>query len=415
MTRSRGYNVACCAEDLASDEFGSILRNLAVRAPAAGREQGGAADRWTWADVTSIRTLQDHGTFRPEARVLVLGPATSPVVAYASRHVAEVVVVDPFLEAGERETHEALLMFLSPSSVSRMDLDPDRVTVRHADRRTLPFPPASFDGVVSTTRAGGAVRGDAAATAAYEIGRVLRPGGVAAIAVDFLVMGPREADAPAGARAFDESDIRRLLVEASGLEMLDDPDYAVSAATMEGARDVRAVLEDRSPDAGGDMPVLVAVERGQVVTAALVGLRKGRAWPASPNAWAAPTDALRTEVRIAAERLAGRLVAMTSSSGAVAAAPTNALAPSTQGPSASREALQKAFDAWDSARARTALTAPSWGPYPRRLAGFLSRTVGRIRDLGIVWDRERNVLRELIASQDDLERRIREIAERQGR
>jgi hypothetical protein len=80
----------------------------------------------------------------------------------------------------------------------------------------------------------------------------------------------------------------------------------------------------------------------------------------------------------------------------------------------SMPSLAEAYDAWDAVRARTALTAPSTGPAWRRGLAFARRTALRLRDLGVLWDRERDLLRALMARIDALERRVDEASRKES-
>lgn len=415
MTGMRGFNVACHVEDFSSEDLRSLLKELYPDEARSSAFPLGVESQETWGTAMAVRTLREAGALRRDGRLLVLGAAAIPVVSLASRSAAEVVVADLFLGMTSRDAEEALLMLASPESFARTGLDPSRVTVRHMDDRVLVFPDESFDGVVASASMGRSGRDEDVAAAAYEIGRVLRPGGVATLTLDLLVMGPaREGGAP-GRRLFAEPDLRRLVVDASGLEPLDELDLSVSARTLETPRDMEAILEDRPRDGRFGVSQLVAVHEGQVVATVHLGLAKGSCWPAVDNAWAAPSEALRVRVRTAAEDLVGRLLAPPPASvspGVSAGAGSLSARPA---PVVTRESLQNAFDAWEAVRARTALTAPARGPFSRRLAGFLSRTAGRVRDLGILGERERDLLRALIARQDELDQRLRELLGRGDR
>jgi glycosyltransferase involved in cell wall biosynthesis len=63
---------------------------------------------------------------------------------------------------------------------------------------------------------------------------------------------------------------------------------------------------------------------------------------------------------------------------------------------AAAAALEVAFARWDAVRGRSSLRGPARGPLASRALGFVRRTVRRVRDLGIAWDRERELLREML-------------------
>ncbi len=63
---------------------------------------------------------------------------------------------------------------------------------------------------------------------------------------------------------------------------------------------------------------------------------------------------------------------------------------------AAAAALEAAFARWDAVRGRSGLRGPAHGPLASRALGFVRRTVRRVRDLGIAWDREQELLRLLL-------------------
>ena len=409
-----GHTAVCGIEHF-SDEG---LRTLLVDAfPDEGARTAGfprgVEYRKHWEVAMALRAFRDLGVLHPDARILGVGAGTERTVFHLSRHVAEVVATDVYLGTGASEGEAQLLMLVSPWSCTRADFDPARLTVRHMDGRVLDFPDGSFDGVVSPSSIQRFGTDEEIAAAAFEMGRVLRPGGIAVISTDYLVMGPSGARGWPGYRLFSETDLRRLIVEAGGLELVGDLDLRVSPATLETARDVAALLEGRGEERGIAVPHLVAAREGQVFTSVQVTLRKSTSYPLADNLWASPTPTLKAKVRRDSEERAGRLLGalLLEAEGRWSGAGAGWTCSEPAAPTS----LVEAFDAWDAVRARTALAAPPSGPAWNRVLGFVKRTAGRLRDLGIVWDRERDLLRALIARVDDLERRLGEMSRRERR
>lgn len=93
----------------------------------------------------------------------------------------------------ERSPHRALLEHLGSASWVGCDLSPEVVS-RAADRttcaglagdvRSLPFAPATFDGVLSTSTLDHFATADELSAALAELRRVLRPGGVLLLTLD---------------------------------------------------------------------------------------------------------------------------------------------------------------------------------------------------------------------------------------
>ncbi|HKH45152.1 MAG TPA: glycosyltransferase [Thermoanaerobaculia bacterium] len=74
--------------------------------------------------------------------------------------------------------------------------------------------------------------------------------------------------------------------------------------------------------------------------------------------------------------------------------------------------LEMRYRRWDAVRARTALEEASGGGIRGGL-GFASRTAARIRNLGISWDLQRDLYRELLDCLADLDQRLRALESRE--
>jgi len=189
-------------------------------------------------------------------------------------------------------------------------------------------------------------------------------------------------------------ELRRWVIEASGLEPVDEPALDVPETTLTAPR-----------HPGG----LVAVEDGSVSVPVALALRKTGSYPASDNAWARPSDELRARVRAAEAESAARFTSSPPRhpEGEPSEPEGSGRAePPLQPEPISSDLAETAFRRWDSIRARTGLDAPSSGGRVGRSLGFLRRTAGRVRDLGTAADRQRDLFRALLDHQTGLDQRL---------
>ncbi|HBL26098.1 MAG TPA: hypothetical protein DD490_04600 [Acidobacteria bacterium] len=70
------------------------------------------------------------------------------------------------------------------------------------------------------------------------------------------------------------------------------------------------------------------------------------------------------------------------------------------------ERMEEIYRRWDAVRARSSRDEASAGGAVSRLAGFVGRTVRRIRDLGISWDLQRDLFRALLDRVAELDSRL---------
>ena len=404
MSESRrlSYNKACELEDFADPGLGAVLRD--VYRPEVERSASypaGAERRKHWEVAMSVRALRDFGALRRDAEILGVGAGSEITLFHLTRHVRRVVATDLYLAPGvwEREAHP--LMMIAPERLSPIPFERERLEVLYMDGRRLRFPDNSFDGIFSSGSIEHFGDFEDIAAAAYEMGRVLKPGGILTLSTELLLDGPPGAIGWPGVMLFSPERLRRHLVEASGLEPVDAPDFTVSQRTLAAARALVEMIGE--VESGREtFPHLVLSHEGQLFGSVHLTLRKTERYPVPDNAWARPSEELRARVQRSEAEAEKRLFGAP----AAAAAP---VAPAA-GDSVAADAvlLEEAFRSWDAVRSRSSLRAPEQGAF-RRGAGFLGRLALRVRDLGVSWELQRDLFRALIDHQAGVERRLAEL------
>jgi SAM-dependent methyltransferase len=140
---------------------------------------------WEWT--RGAMFLRERGILDGRSRVLDVGAGTEPILFWLAGQVGSVTAVDVYGDGVFRE-HEATDAFLHrPEDFAPYPYPVERLTVLKQDARALGFEDASFDAVVSFSSIEHFGGHDGARRAAREIGRVLRPGGVAFIATELLL------------------------------------------------------------------------------------------------------------------------------------------------------------------------------------------------------------------------------------
>lgn len=412
-----GYNKVCEAEDFARPELSAAQRELYPDLfEIPGAIAGGAARRRkAWEAALCLRALRDFGVLRPDASLLGAGAGAGPLAFHLTMHAGRVFATDLYLAPGSL-SGASPLMLTEPEKLATVPFDRRKLVVQHMDGRVLDYPEGSFDGVFSLSTVEHLEDLRAAAAAAFELGRVLKPGGILALSTDYLVAGPPGARGWRGNLLFDTPALARYLVEASGLVPVDEPRLAVSELTLTGSRPLNEAGEATA--GGSEAQSLLSTRHGQVFGSVLLVLRKTDRYPMSDNAWAAPTPEMRAQVQRAAAELGDRLLALRSAPRARQQAPParpplplpadeSGVSDRPPAPLDERQiAIAARFEQWNEIRSRHGLEEEASGPLPRRVIGFLGRTAGRVRDLGTAWDLERDVLRGLIDEQVTLGRRL---------
>jgi FkbM family methyltransferase len=308
-TRRLPFNKACEIEDFDDPELASIMRDvLPFKAARFGDDYPRRAeDRKDWEVAMAVRTLRTFGALRADAAILGVAAGMEDTLAFLSTVVREVSVVDRYLQNDCWANTAPPWMLLSPDLGARMACRPERLRVEHMDGRRLRFADETFDGIFSSgsiEHFGGLLD---LAHAAYEMGRVLKPGGVLTLSTELLIAGAADsavAGTP-GLLLLRPAQIRRYIIEASGLEPVDDLRTDVSPATratrqgllqsgrVEQARRAQIGIKGAATtDQLTRLPRLVIELDDMTFGSVHVALRKPERRTAVSNAWARPSARL---------------------------------------------------------------------------------------------------------------------------
>ncbi len=132
------------------------------------------------------------GALTEDARVISVGAGHELVLYWLANHVAAVVATDIYGGAWkDARGHESdPVVMEDPDLYAPFAYRRDRLRFLNMDGRALAFPDASFDiayCLSSIEHFGGL---DGATAAIREMGRVVRPGGIVAIATEYVLSGP---------------------------------------------------------------------------------------------------------------------------------------------------------------------------------------------------------------------------------
>jgi SAM-dependent methyltransferase len=227
--------------DFSYDEF-SFNRVL----KSADYELFGVNTRKEWEVRMALDTLRNFGATSPEAWLLGVGAGREETIYHLANEKDSrfVFATDLYADAGVWEKTAGGVDFLrDPMQFSRgIECDPRRIVPRHADMCDLPFEDNMFDGIFSSgsiehVGKAGTADWDAISKAAKEIGRVLKPGGVASISTEWRMVG--DGWGWGHVRLFDMDTLYKYVIEPSGLELIDMLDTA-----FDGDLDKHVVLGD---------------------------------------------------------------------------------------------------------------------------------------------------------------------------
>lgn len=182
----------------------------------------------------ALRALDREGFAGPGHLIAGIGAGTEATIFALARRGAVVFPVDRYLQRTVWSDVSPVGMLIDPARYCTLDVPRGHVVAIHSSALELNLPSETFDGVFSSGSIEHFGSLEGVAEAAREIGRILKPGGVASIATEFRIDGPE--DLPwfdDNVILFTPDLIRQYIVGPSGLTLRTPLDIAQSDRTFE--------------------------------------------------------------------------------------------------------------------------------------------------------------------------------------
>jgi len=387
------FNKVCEYEDFKNPELQEIIRDVF---PHEARQFSadfpvGAEYRKYWEIGMTVRALRHFGVLRRDASILGVAAGTETTIFYLTNYAGLVYATDLYMNPGVWGQFAPGFMLHEPEKVTPYEFERERLIVQHMDGRLLHYPDNTFDGIFSSSSIEHFGDLDLIANSAYEMGRVLKPGGVLTLSTEFKIAGPPGGHGWPGLAIFTREDLLRYIVEASGLEIVDELDTSVSDATLESKRDLllfgaelaaSAEQQGLYPRVGeviwSTYPHIVLVHQGYVFTSVHLTLRKPENYPSTPNSWAKPNQKTIKAVNELAKSMSmARSAAATSQQTTTDAAPADI-----------KSHFEYDLAQWGHLRRRSLNSRVNRLPGP---LAFIGRTLIRIRGLGTAWELQQSL------------------------
>jgi SAM-dependent methyltransferase len=242
-----GYNTILKLEQFSDPAFADLLRETF---PSWAESYPGFPKHYetakTWEVTQCIRAFRDFGILRPDAELLGIGAGYEMTLYYLTNHVRRVFATDLYATNIDwKEAQNGMLVDPADFAPGGYDWHPRRLVVQHMNALDLRYDDDSFDGVFSCGSIEHFGSLENVAQAAREAGRVLKPGGIFALATEFRIDGNAEEVGIPGAILFTPEYIEEHIVKASGLIPVDE---------------MRAVTTQETTDCA--YPIVEAIEKG---------------------------------------------------------------------------------------------------------------------------------------------------------
>jgi SAM-dependent methyltransferase len=292
MPRARQYVKLCDVADFTDPQLCAAVGEIEGRPPPRA-----LAERKQWERGMLALALAERGILQEQAAVLAIGAGTEPVLFWLANRVGMVTATDIYGEGKFAGVEAAASMLRNPAAFSPVDYRKDRLLVHHMDARRLEFPTGSFDAVYSLSSIEHFGSPQDIARSAAEMGRVLKPGGTAVVMTECLVhlnlldqapvefalrlatLGRKRRAATLRRRvalgeAFTPREIDNLIVEPSGLQLVQRLDLTLSPQSWDNVTTVHASGRLEAATGRLDPHVLLKIHRSVFTSVCLV-LHKG--------------------------------------------------------------------------------------------------------------------------------------------
>jgi SAM-dependent methyltransferase len=286
---SRQYVKLCDLPDFEDQQLRAMLREIA---PGHSTQEELRRKFWEYAMLGLY--LQETGALNEQAEALAVAAGHEEPLFWMANRIARMVATDIYGQGSFAYREADGSMLSDPSAFAPYPYREDHLEVREMNALDLQFPDESFDIVFSLSSIehfGGARE---VKHAAHEMSRVLRPGGQLVIVTECFIarnpldwipvqlairaatFGRRCGATRPGKRLIDvftPAEILRLIVEPTGLELVQPLNTHISPETFENlTRWVGA--GELQPRSGQPWPHILLKGHGAPWTSAFLALRK---------------------------------------------------------------------------------------------------------------------------------------------
>ena len=239
---SLGYCKLCELADFRDPDLRELIRDMAGVGPERPDYPDGEEHRKPWEVAMSARALRDFGALHEGAEILGVGAGSEATIFWLTRHVKRVFATDLYLtEDSWSELDSGAGMLHAPEGETTLDWNPRRLVVQHMNALELRYEDDSFDGIFSSGSIEHFGALDDIHKSVEEMYRVVRPGGVVALATEFRLAGPPPG--LPGTALFDQDELRRVLLEGLDWELPSQLDFSISEETTAAPVDFDSLVE----------------------------------------------------------------------------------------------------------------------------------------------------------------------------
>ena len=244
--RRLGYCKLCELADFRDPDLRALIRDMADCGDDRPDFPDGEEHRKDWEIAMSARALRDLGALRPDAEILGIGAGQERTIFWLTRHVRRVFATDLYLTDDSWSARDSGAgMLVEPEKHAQIAWNPGRLVVQHMNALELRYEDESFDGIFSSGSIEHFGELPDIRRSIEEMYRVLKPGGVAAVATEYRLEGPPPG--LPGTVLFDEAELRQVLFDGMDWEPASPLDTSISEETMSAPVEFDSLFRHREP------------------------------------------------------------------------------------------------------------------------------------------------------------------------
>jgi ubiquinone/menaquinone biosynthesis C-methylase UbiE len=240
------HNKACNYEDFHHPTLVQVMRSLFLHDMLRFGETFpvGREDRYYWQSAVIARAFTDFRVLGPKAQILGVGAGNAPIVFWLTNKVRQVYAIDLYLRPGSAAAQQCATMMSEPDRHWPGSWNPRRLVVQHMDPLDLRYADESFDAVFAMHALDRYPTAEESQDALREMHRVLRPGGLLSLLLEFQSDGHVFPLGLPMRRLFHEKEVREEVIGSQEWTPVDAPDFGLSEHTRNAEQPAEADAED---------------------------------------------------------------------------------------------------------------------------------------------------------------------------
>jgi SAM-dependent methyltransferase len=242
-----GLNKPCELEDFGNPELAAVMRQIfPAEANADPAWPCGREDRKHWEVSMAVLAMRRELPNERRNMALGVGAGTEATSFYLTQHFRFVFATDLYARFTEWATYAPAAMLFQPEVYAESTpFERRRLVVQNMDAGRIDHEDETFDFIYSSSSIEHFGKPDEIRQAAREMGRVLKAGGVMAISTELCLDG-KPGRLSGNTLIFSPGDIRKLIIEASGCDPVDEPSFRISDTTLAGKVILDEALQDQA-------------------------------------------------------------------------------------------------------------------------------------------------------------------------